>query len=178
MLRINSFKPVKSVLLLFSGGLCALLAGCTHNPFSVSFNDNLLYDPNGKSSDGPLKDPALQACLNQVLMANAELTFANVTLLACPSAGVENLEGIAALESLEQLELSDNLISNISPLTSLRNLRVLSLRNNEVGNIGVLDSLPILRFVALQGNPSIPCRQLDALKDRLGNTLTLPLTCQ
>jgi Leucine-rich repeat (LRR) protein len=156
-------------------GLSLLLSSCANNPFAIMFNEKVLFSPRERS--GPLTDPALQACLNQVLSQTEGSDAATLKVLACPGAGVQSLEGIGALAQLEQLELSSNRISDIAPLRPLRSLRVLNLSNNRVGNIGILDSLPILRFVSLQGNNTIACRQLNALERRLGNTLTRPTQC-
>jgi hypothetical protein len=152
-----------------------LLAAC--QPYTLVFNDNVVYSPIASIREGPLRDPGLQACLNQALEANGLQDPATVTLLACPGAGVENLAGIEVLTNLEQLELSDNSITNLSPLVNLKKLRVLNLRNNAVGDLRPLDTLPILRFVSLEGNEGIPCRQLDELGEKLGNTLSRPLNC-
>jgi Leucine-rich repeat (LRR) protein len=156
-------------------GLSLLLGSCSNNPFAIKFNEKVLFSP--RESSGPLADPALQACLNQTLSQTEGSEIATLKVLACPGAGVQNLEGINALAQLEQLELSGNRVSDISPLRPLRNLRVLNLSDNRVGNIGILDSLPVLRFVSLQGNNSIACIQLNALQKRLGNTLTRPASC-
>jgi Leucine-rich repeat (LRR) protein len=165
--------PRRFVLALL--GLSLLLGSCADNPFKVMFGDKVLFTP--RESTGPLADPALQACLNQVLSQTEGSSIATLRTLACPGAGVQSLEGIGALAQLEQLELSSNRITDISPLRPLRNLRVLNLSDNRVGNVGILDSLPILRFVSLQGNNTIACRQLNALQNRLGNTLTRPTQC-
>lgn len=157
--------------------LSLLLAGCSLDRYNFIFNDNVVYSPNTALQDAVLRDAALQACLNQSLTKAGSEDLNGITLLACPSAGVETLVGIDALENLQQLELSDNAVSNLSPLGNLRNLRVLSLRNNRIGNVGVLESLPLLRFLALDGNNGIPCRQLDSLERKLGNTLSRPTGC-
>jgi hypothetical protein len=154
--------------------LLLAISACNH---TISFNDNVIYSPNSRSDQGPLRDPGLQACLNQVLAANPEQNVTSVTLIACPDAGIRTLAGIEALTSLEQLEVSDNQISDLSPLASLINLRVLGIRSNALGDIRTLQALSILRFVSLQGNNGIPCRQLDDLQQRLGNTLNRPTTC-
>jgi len=155
-------------------GLLVFMAGCNH---TISFNNNILYTPNPAQRSGVLEDPSLQGCLNQVLAVGGTTDHAAVTLLACPDAGIGTLEGIEALTALEQLEVSDNLITDLSPVTRLRNLRVLSIRNNLLGDIRLLDTLPTLRFISLQGNDRIPCRQLDTLQQRLGNTLGRPAAC-
>lgn len=157
--------------------LFCLLLGCQQNPYTVTFNNNVVYSPNAEIRDKVLEDPALQACLNQVLASNTDVDLAGVALIACPGAGITTLEGIANLPNLEQLDVSDNIISNVSPLLALKKLRVLGLRNNTVGNVGVLVSLPLLRFVSLSGNNRISCRDLAVLANKLGNTLDKPLTC-
>jgi Leucine-rich repeat (LRR) protein len=156
--------------------LCLALAGCVH-PYTVKLNDNVLFTPSEALRKAVTQDPGLQACVDRALERNKQTDPAAITLLACPGAGVETLAGIEALESLEQLELSDNAIANLSPLSQLGNLRVLGLRNNRVGDIRPLEPLPILRFVALEGNDRIPCRQLDGFVARLGNTFGRPQAC-
>lgn len=157
--------------------LILLLSACSGSPYTIRFNEAVLYSPNATARNSLVADAALQGCINAALDAVEGADPSNIKLLACPAAGVESLEGIGALPELEQLELSGNRISDIAPLSSLKNLRVLSLRDNRVGNIGVLDSLPILRFVSLQGNDGIACRQLDAIERRLGNTVNRPARC-
>jgi Leucine-rich repeat (LRR) protein len=115
--------------------------------------------------------------MDQTLERAQQTDPATITLLACPGAGVETLAGIEALQNLEQLEVSDNAITNLSPLLTVKNLRVLGLRNNRVGDIRPLEQLPILRFLSLEGNDRIPCRQLDAFAARLGNTFGRPQGC-
>ena len=147
--------------------------------YQVVLNDNVVYSPTGAPpTPNLLNDANFQGCLNQYLSNAASKDPATVKLLACPSAGIQSLAGINALPNLEQLELSDNQISDLSPLLSLRNLRVLSLRNNRVTNINALKSLPILRFVALQGNNGINCTQLADLEKKVGNSLNRPDNCR
>lgn len=156
--------------------LCLPLSACIH-PYTVTLNDNVLYTPNESLRNAVTQDPGLQACLDRTLERNAQSDLTSVTLLACPGAGVETLAGIEALVNLEQLELSDNAISNVSPLLRLKNLRVLGLRNNRVADVRPLHELPILRFLSLEGNNGIPCRQLDLFTQKLGNTFSRPQSC-
>lgn len=145
--------------------------------YQVVLNDNVLYSPRNLPPPSLLSDPNLQGCLNLQFATADNDDPRNIKLLACPSSGVQSLDGIRELPNLEQLELSDNNISDLSPLLALRNLRVLSARNNRISNINALMSLPILRFVALQGNNAIPCRQLDTLEEKIGNSLNRPASC-
>jgi internalin A len=154
-----------------------LLIGCKQNPYTVTFNNNVVYSPSAAIRDKVLDDPALQACLNQVMASAAIEDLEDVTLIACPAAGITTLGGIEKLINLEQLDVSDNAISNVSPLLSLKKLRVLGLRNNAISNVGSLVSMPLLRFISLSGNSRISCRDVDALENKLGNTFDKPLTC-
>jgi Leucine-rich repeat (LRR) protein len=154
-----------------------LIVGCKQNPYTVMFNDNVVYSPNAALMDKVVSDPSLQACINQVLAANPDMDLEGIKLIACPGAGITTLEGIGNLPNLEQLDVSDNAISNLSPLLALKKLRVLSLRTNAIVNTGPLLSLPLLRFVSLAGNTQITCRDLASLEKKLGNTLDKPLTC-
>jgi Leucine-rich repeat (LRR) protein len=154
-----------------------LLSACSSRPYSVTLNDNVIYSPNNVIDDGIMTDANLQGCLNQVYISTENDDPEQVTLLACPNAGVQSIIGIEALVNLEQLELSGNNISDINSLINLKKLRVLGISNNQVRNINVLFSLPILRFISLQGNNAISCRQLNRLENEVGNTLNRPLNC-
>ena len=154
-----------------------LISACSG--YRVVLNDNVLYSPNGAPPPPSLLvDANFQGCLNQYMSNSGKSDPKEVTLLACPSAGIQSLAGISALINLEQLELSDNAVNDLSPLLNLKKLRVLSLRNNRVTNINALMSLPILRFVALQGNNAISCKQLNDLEKKIGNSLNRPSQCK
>jgi Leucine-rich repeat (LRR) protein len=172
MILHKSSRSTKALFLT----LCLPLCACIH-PYTVKLNDNVLFTPGEALRNAVTEDPGLQACLDQALERNKQTDPATITLLACPSAGVQTLAGIEALENLEQLELSDNAIQDLSPLLQLTNLRVLGLRNNRVGDIRPLQQLPLLRFLSLEGNDRLPCRQLDAFVARLGNTFGRPQAC-
>jgi hypothetical protein len=153
------------------------ISACSN--YRVVLNDNVLYSPNGASPQpGLLADANFQGCLNQYFSTSGNSDAKEVTLLACPSAGIQSLAGISALINLEQLELSDNAVSDLTPLLNLKKLRVLSLRNNRVSNINALMSLPILRFIALQGNNLISCKQLEEMEKKIGNSLNRPSQCK
>lgn len=171
-MKINQYRLYMQHLIFL-----VVLTGCNSSPYRITFNDNVIYDPTVPEESRIFSDAALQACVNQLISVNVSLQLADITLLACPGAGIQNLEGIDVLAALEQLDVSDNNVSNLAPLGSLRNLRVLGIRNNDLGNIGILSGMPILRFVSLQGNEGISCRQLDELEEKLGNTLARPSSC-
>lgn len=161
--------------LLFCVVTLMMITSCSR--YKVVLNNNVLYTPTSQPPPSLLSDPNLQGCLNQQFAIVGRNDPDSIKLLACPASGVDSLDGIRELANLEQLELSDNNISDLSPLLELRNLRVLSVRNNRITNINTLMSLSILRFVALQGNDSISCRQLDNLEEKIGNSLNRPVSC-
>jgi hypothetical protein len=167
-------KPFSLAALICA--LCSLLGACAQ-PYSVTLNNNVVYTPNASLRDAVTQDPGLQACLDLTLERTAQTDPASITLLACPGAGVETLAGIEALVNLEQLEHGDNQVSSLSPLIPLKKLRVLGLRNNRVGDLRPLEELPILRFLSLEGNNGIPCRHVDVIAARLGNTVGRPESC-
>lgn len=157
---------------------CLLLLTACHGPYTVRLNDQVVYTPN-PDAIGILEDPNFQGCLNLVLGGDGDGAGEpeQLSSLACPAAGITSLRGIDALGKLQQLDLSGNAITDLGPLANLKELRILSLRDNDLRSITALNSLPLLRFVSLLGNPAIPCRQLDELESRLGNTLERPATC-
>ena len=156
-----------------------LVAGC-HGAYTYTFNDNVIFSPGKEASPtgtAALQDPALQGCLNQYMEASGFTALDQVKLLACPGIGVETLAGIDVLAKLEQLELSDNRVSDLRPLISLGNLRVLGIRSNPVTTVTPLLELPILRFVSLLGDDHLRCDDVASLRKKLGNTVTVPLHC-
>jgi len=171
---IMQINQLTLVLVLMASAL--ILTSCSTS-YRLVLNDNVLFTPTGRALPSLLSDTSLQGCLNQQFTSTGNEDPGSITLLACPSSGVQSLVGINALPNLEQLELSDNSIIDLSPLSSLRNLRVLSIRNNRITDINALLPLPILRFVALQGNNRLPCRQLEELGDKIGNSLNRPTSC-
>ena len=169
-------KSIRLFLIILS--TAGVLNACSSNAYKVTLNNNVLYDPYPVTDSGLLNDANLQGCLNQVLITTGNSDPTQITSLACPSAGVENLQGIAALSNLEQIDLSDNTISDLGPLINLKKLRVASLRNNRIRYIDILNAMPALRFISLQGNTNIACKQLDELEHRVGSSLNRPLSCR
>jgi len=161
-------------------GLALLALTACHGPYTYTFNDNVVYSPNRSTNpnDYLLHDAGLQACLNQFLQGSGITDLNQVQLLACPGLGIEGLEGIEKLPALEQLELSDNKIKELTPLATLKNLRVLGLRNNPIKSLRPLNDLQLLRFLSLQGDDQLPCSEVNALKAKLGNTLSPPDHCK
>ena len=100
------------------------------------------------TTDVSFEDPALeQAVRDAIDKEEGKIEASDVALLQTLDAtgyGIENLEGIEALEELRELNLEDNFIESVSPLTSSSKLETLSLRNNEITDLEEIDFGDIL----------------------------------
>lgn len=165
-------RPLRPLLLLF-----LLLPGCGQN-YSVSVNNQPVYDPTGRSISGEVSDADLQGCINLAMQQQGVQNQADLTILSCANAQIRVLDNIGRLRRLRFLDLGNNAISNITPLEDLPTLGGLNLANNAITDISPLLNMQSLASVSLLGNNNIPCDQLSALGARLGNNLTAPQRCR
>ena len=86
----------------------------------------------------------------------------------------EQLTEVVALHSLNSLSLRNNRITDISALASLGGLDELDLSDNQLTNVDDLVALRELRTLKLDGNPIRDCRKLASLSNL--NILTLTRT--
>lgn len=165
---------------LFSIG-CVLLfmilaSGCARK-FSVSVNQQVLYDPRPGSGIVRVEDPGLQSCIN-VLVRSRELdSVDDIDVLACPDLDIASLDGINALSRLRFIDLAANELTDLDGLRGLTRLTSVNAPDNRLQDISALLSLATLTSAVLTGNPNIPCDQLDALQARLGTNLLRPDQC-
>jgi len=133
--------------------LAALLSlgSCSQN-FTVSVNNQAVFDPTGRLYAGDLADPDLQGCLNIAMQQQSIENAALLQVLSCANSAVETLANIPQLAELRFLDVNNN----ISPLL----------------NMTTLTSANLL------GNNDLPCQQLQTLEDRLGSSLSRPASCQ
>ncbi len=153
------------------------LEACSQ-PYTISVNNQAVFDPSGRLIDATTIDADLQGCINLALQQQALNSLAELTVLSCANSNIRNIENIGQLSQLRFLDLSNNSISNITPLEDLKALGGLSLVNNRIYDIAPLFNMPGLSSVSLLGNDNIPCQQLNQLRSRLGTNLDAPLTCQ
>ena len=162
---------------LVAAALLISISACSQN-YTVSVNNQAVFDPTGRLFNGDLADPDLQGCVNiamqQQNLQNAEL----LRVLSCGSSEVETVEAIEQLTQLRFLDLSNNFIHDISPLQGLRSLGGLNLMNNEIADISPLLNMANLASLNLVGNNDIPCQQLLTLEARLGSNLSRPDSCR
>lgn len=170
---INRHLKKRPILLVaFLLGLTA----CSQN-FTVSVNNQAVFDPTGRLFTGQLADPNLQGCVNIALRQQEVESAEKLKVLACSNSEVETLGNIAQLSQLRFLELGNNNIRDISPLAGLSFLSGLNLMNNSITDTSTLLNMSTLVSVNLVGNNNIPCSQLQSLKQKLGNNLEAPEAC-
>ena len=94
------------------------------------------------------KDPGLeQAVRDTIEKEEGVIEPSDVEMLQVLDAtgyGIENLEGIDALENLKELNLEDNFVESVAPLGDSTKLEKLSLRNNEITDLEDIDFEDIL----------------------------------
>jgi internalin A len=153
-----------------------LLTGCGRK-FSVSVNDQMLYDPRPGNTRVVVADAGLQSCIN-VLMRQRELTEADqIQVLACPLLEIESLAGIGQLIKLRFLDLTGNQLVNLDGLADLKSLSSINAPDNRLQDISAILQIPTLSSAVMTGNLSIPCNQLEVLRSKLDNSLLAPESC-
>ena len=167
--------PTSKTQVTLLPALFSLLVACA--PFTVSVNNQAVYDPEGRLARNTVVSAELQGCVNLALRQQSVQNDAELTVLSCANSEIDELENIAQLRNLRFLDLANNNISNITPLEGLLSLGGLNLINNQITDIGPLLNIPNLVTVSLLGNNSIPCAQIQELQARLGSNLTPPELC-
>lgn len=165
-----SIRPCLVAILL-------LIASCSQQ-FSISVNDQAVFDPGGRLFSDQLVDADLQGCVNFAAQQQGLQNPTMLTVLSCANSEIRDLGNISQLAQLRFLDLGNNNISNITPLEDLTQLGGLNLMNNAITDIAVLLNIPTLASVSLLGNNEIPCDQLQLLQDKLGDKLSSPLDCK
>ena len=159
------------------GAIMLLVVSCSQE-FTVSVNNQPVFDPGDRLFDGQLVDPDLQGCVNFAVQQQGLQTSAMLTVLSCANSEIRDLGNISQLAQLRFLDLGNNNISNITPLEDLTQLGGLNLMNNAITDIAALLNIPTLASVSLVGNNEIPCHQLQLLKIKLGDNLSSPRSCR
>lgn len=169
-------QPVRLIGILLIVALCTGLGSCARK-FSVSVNEQVLYDPRGMRSVVTVADAGLQSCINLVIRQR-ELTSADqIQVIACPTLEIESLEGIRALSNLRFLDLAGNQLVHLDELRHLSRLSSVNAPHNALQDISGILNIASLTSAVLTGNNAIPCAQLDILAARLEQGLIRPDQC-
>ena len=146
--------------------------------FTISVNNQPVYDPTGRLSTNEVINAELQGCINLAMRQQNVNDATELTALSCRNSEISDLERIGQLGQLRFLDLANNNISNITPLEELPQLGGLNLNNNLITDIRPLLNISSLTSVSLLGNDEIPCNQVQLLRERFNGNLILPENCK
>ena len=76
----------------------------------------------------------------------------NLTQLDLISDRISDLQPLSDLTNLTELDLGNNQISDLQPISNLTNLTVLGIRNNQITSLAGLENLTKLTFLVLDNN--------------------------
>lgn len=174
-------SPERSRRLRNAGLLTLLVIGLTLNAcarrYSVSLNEQVLYDPRPGSGVVVVADAGLQSCINVSMRQREQSRAGDVEIIACPELEIESLAGIQQLNNLRYLDLANNQLVHMDELRGLSRLSSVNAPNNNLTDISGLLSIASLTSAVLTGNNAIPCEQLDTLEQRLRQNLLRPERC-
>ncbi len=152
------------------------LAGCGRK-FSVSVNEQMLYDPRPGSALVVVADAGLQSCINVQVRDRQITDAAQIQVLACPMLEITSLAGIGQLVNLRFLDLAGNELVNLDGLANARSLSSINAPDNRLQDISAILQIPTLSSAVMTGNVLIPCSQLAQLQSKLANNLLAPESC-
>lgn len=165
----------RALLLMLLASL--VISGCARK-FSVSVNQQTVYDPRPSTSIVRVEDPGLQSCINLLVRQQQISDPAQIRVIACPSLEITTLAGIEALSGLRFIDLANNQLSNLDPLRRMNNLSSVNAPDNQLQDITGIMELATLTSAVFTGNPMIPCDQLDLLQARLAQGLIRSVDCR
>lgn len=153
-----------------------VLEGC-NRLYSISVNEQVLYDPRPGNAVIRFADPGLQSCVNLRLRQEPSLAPEDITILSCAGLEIESLEGVSALRGLRYVDVGDNELEHLDALGRLPRLVSVRAPDNPLTDISALLRIDSLTTAVLTGTSRIPCSQLDTLQERLDNDLLRPARC-
>jgi Leucine-rich repeat (LRR) protein len=169
-------KPTHWISVLLLCTLILSLGACARK-FSVSVNEQVLYDPRDFGRIVSVADAGLQSCINLVMQQREFTSADQIQVIACPSLEIERLDGIRELGNLRFLDVAGNRLVHLDELRHLSRLSSVNAPDNALQDISGILSIASLTSAVLTGNNSIPCTQLDSLAQRLGPNLLRPENC-
>ena len=176
--RLNPCIHLLGNRLLIACSIVLITATACSQKFTISLNDQAVYDPDGRLLSSQLSDPNLQGCANYALSQQELMGIDQLPVLSCADSEVRTIENIGQLSRLRFLDLGNNNISNITPLEQLNQLSGINLANNPIRDASPLLNIPALNSANLLGNFEIPCEQLQILREKLGDNLQASSSCR
>lgn len=157
-------------------GCLLILSACSD--YSLTVNEKVVYTPPGIFTDFHLEDIELQRCADQSI-AEASITAAKqLERLQCPDKGIRSVRGISVFSELTVLGLEGNQLNNLEELASLNKLEQLNLAANNIQDVSALHNLQQLHYLDLRKNPGLDCVQLAGIKLAKNGRLLRPSHCE
>lgn len=176
LFQLPSQSQTRLIGLLLILILCTGLGSCARK-FSVSVNEQVLYDPRGTRDVVTVASAGLQSCINLLVRQREFSNTTQIQVMACPSLEIDSLNGIGALSNLRFLDLAGNLLVHLDELRHLTRLSSVNAPYNQLQDISGILNIASLTSAVLTGNNAIPCAQLNTLEQRLGPNLIRPDQC-
>lgn len=148
-----------------------LIVGC--KSYSVSVNERVVYTPAPLFNDYSLTDPQLATCVAQTIADNNVISAEGLKRLNCSNAGITSLAGLDTFFALEEVNLAENLLTDISQIARLGRLKVLILSANNIKNPAPLLPLLHLKQLQIDNNPQLICTDLRQFAASLGSQLDI-----
>lgn len=178
MMMPTPFKAQRKTLQLLCLTAGLLMLNSCARQFSVSVNQNVLYDPRPSSGLIRVDDPGLQSCINVTVRQRDVSDIADITVLACPQLEITSLAGLEAVSSLRFIDLAGNELETLDGLRRMERLTSVNAPDNQLKDISGILVLNTLTSAVLTGNPDIPCDQLEGLQQKLGQNLIRSPQCR
>lgn len=156
-----SISPLKQII-----AAIILLTVTACSRYSVSINENLVYQPPGLFNNYELADSALRECVRSSIAEQGLTKAEQLTRLICPEGNIQHLTGIEVFHKLEYLGMAGNVLKNIDLIASLHELKQVDISNNQIQDFTPLHALPHLIFVNALGNGKADCSSLSRLSEK------------
>lgn len=120
---------MRKTVLLISVILSVFISAC--GPYAITFNDNLVYQPEQLFSDYIIADSALSHCVGEAIKETRITQAMQLRELRCPHAGIASLDGLKLFTDIVVLDLSFNVVVNVEELHKLSRLKHINLFGNQ-----------------------------------------------
>ncbi len=172
-----TFSRDRSTGTIFKGIMACVIytviTSCSR--YSVSVNNNVVYEPPGLFSNYIVKDPSLASCIDATIAENNLTAAEQLQRLVCPPGEIISLEGIESFTAIEYLGLENNQIVDLHPISALSQIKQLNVKDNDIRNFTPATSLERLKFLDSHGNIHANCDSLKTTRKTL--TIKLPSHC-
>ncbi len=153
---LKYFQKGLGILLSFGLASCA--------DYSISVNDNTVYDPPKIFTQFRVADSNLQRCIDETIKEEKITNAKQLRNLQCPNKDIQVLDGLAIFSELKILGLAGNPLKNIDDVAALKLLEQLDLQASGTIQLTKISGLK-LDYLNLSENPDLHCDDFQQLMD-------------